>query len=74
VLNNIFTRPGEDLDRLRITPRFDRFQTYRVTGRLRASWPVDAEHQCSIGCDPTGQDTDPKAASIAWLPRALPRS
>jgi hypothetical protein len=49
----------------------DHFQTYRLTGRLRSSWPVDAEHQCIVGWDPTGQDTDPTAASIVWSP-ALP--
>lgn len=49
----------------------DRAQTYRLTGRVRASWPADAEHQCFFGWDPTGQDTDPAAVSIVWS-SALP--
>jgi hypothetical protein len=43
-----------------------RRETYRVTGQVRASWPLDPEHQCFVGCDPTGQDTDPQAATIQW--------
>ena len=41
-------------------------QTYRLSGRLRCTWAVDLAHECRIGLDPTGQDTDPLAATIVW--------
>jgi hypothetical protein len=41
-------------------------ETYRLTGRVRASWAVDFEHQVLVGVDRTGQDSDPGAASIEW--------
>lgn len=40
--------------------------TYRLEGRLRASWPVDIERGCHVGYDPTGQVGDPEAATIVW--------
>jgi hypothetical protein len=43
-----------------------RFETYLLSGRLRATWPVDWEHQCLVGYDLTGQDQNPGAASIRW--------
>ena len=43
-----------------------RLETYRLTGKVRASWAVDDQHQCWVGCDPTGQDNDPKATTIVW--------
>jgi hypothetical protein len=45
-------------------------ETYRLSGRVRASWPVDDTHQTYVGFDPTGQVADPQAASIHWT--ALP--
>jgi len=42
--------------------------TYRLSARLRASWPVDATHQVRLGLDPTGQDTDPEAPTVVWSP------
>ncbi len=45
-----------------------RLETYRLTGRLRASWSLDREHQSFIGHDPTGQEADAKAATIVWTP------
>ncbi|MBN2506183.1 MAG: hypothetical protein JXQ71_05765 [Verrucomicrobia bacterium] len=47
-----------------------RRETYILTGRVRSSWALDREHQCFVGFDPTGQDSDPRAASIEWT--ALP--
>ena len=44
--------------------------TYRLSGKVRSSWPVDMEHYCQVGYDPTGQDSDPKASTIVW--QALP--
>jgi hypothetical protein len=44
----------------------DADETYRLSGRLRSSWAVDEKHQCFIGYDPTGQDEDPRAATIQW--------
>lgn len=41
-------------------------QTYRISARVRSTWPVDEKHACRIGIDPTGQDGDPKAATIEW--------
>jgi hypothetical protein len=41
-------------------------ETYRLTGRVRASWPLDFEHQTSVGVDATGQDNDPNAPTIVW--------
>jgi hypothetical protein len=49
-----------------------RLDTYRLTGRVRCSWPVDVEHQMMVGVDPTGQEKDPKAETIRWL--ILPKS
>lgn len=52
--------------------KLSRLDTYRLAGRVRCSWPVDDVHQACIGYDPTGQDADPKAATIVWttLPNA----
>jgi hypothetical protein len=44
----------------------DRAETYRLSGRVRSSWPVDPERRCAVGYDPTGQIEDPKAATITW--------
>lgn len=41
-------------------------ETYRLTGRVRSSYPVDVDRQCFVGYDPTGQDTDPEAPTIRW--------
>jgi hypothetical protein len=38
---------------------------------VRSSWPVDHEHQCQVGYDPTGQDEDPQAATIVWTTMPL---
>ena len=43
-----------------------RLDTYRLAGKVRSSWPADVEHYCQVGYDPTGQDGDPKAATIVW--------
>jgi hypothetical protein len=43
-----------------------RIQTYRLSGLFRSTWVLDTEHQSLIGYDPTGQDSDPKAATILW--------
>ena len=43
-----------------------RADTYRLSGRVRCSWAADDAHQCYVGIDPTGQDTDPNASTIAW--------
>jgi hypothetical protein len=43
-----------------------RAETYRLSGRVRCTWPVDSEHACMIGFDPTGQTADAKAATIVW--------
>jgi hypothetical protein len=43
-----------------------RFDTYRLAGQLRSSWPVDLEHQCFVGWDPTGQAKNPQAETIRW--------
>lgn len=43
-----------------------RLDTYRLAGKVRSSWPVDMDHYCQIGYDPTGQDTDAKAPTIVW--------
>lgn len=48
----------------------DRGETYRLTARLRCSWPRDDEHACEIGYDPTGQATDPAAKTIQWQAHA----
>lgn len=41
-------------------------ESYRITGKVRCSWPVDIEHTCTVGFDPTGQTDDPKADTIVW--------
>ncbi len=43
-----------------------KLETYRLSGRVRSTWPVDEKHSCMIGFDPTGQDTDPDAGTIQW--------
>lgn len=43
-----------------------RIETYRTSGQVRSSYAVDNKHQCYIGIDPTGQDSDAKAATIDW--------
>jgi hypothetical protein len=45
-------------------------ETYRLRGKVRASWAVSDKHKAMIGWDPTGQTEDPKAATIHWT--ALP--
>lgn len=46
-------------------------ETYRLSGRLRSSYPIDEKHACCIGYDPTGQVDDPAAVTIVWtkMPR-----
>jgi hypothetical protein len=41
-------------------------ETYRLSGRVRSTWPVDDKHACFVGFDATGQDVDPKADTIEW--------
>ncbi|MDM8008111.1 MAG: hypothetical protein QUV05_18375 [Phycisphaerae bacterium] len=47
-----------------------RLDTYRLSGKVRCSWPVELDHYCQVGYDPTGQDADPKASTIVW--KSLP--
>jgi hypothetical protein len=42
------------------------FETYRVSGKLRCTWPVQIDRACYIGYDPTGQTDNPKADTIVW--------
>ncbi|MBN1417653.1 MAG: hypothetical protein JXP34_02695 [Planctomycetes bacterium] len=48
-----------------------RHETYRIAGRVRSSWAFAVEQGCLVGFDPTGQDADPKAATIIWTPLPL---
>jgi hypothetical protein len=41
-------------------------ETYRLSGQVRASWPIDETHQTYVGYDPTGQVEDPLAKTIVW--------
>ncbi|GMU23856.1 MAG: hypothetical protein AMXMBFR13_39340 [Phycisphaerae bacterium] len=43
-----------------------RFETYRVSGQVRCSWPMTHETRCRVGLDPTGQTDDPNASTIQW--------
>ncbi len=43
-----------------------RADTYRLSGQVRSSWPLDVDHQCRVGYDPTGQTNDPGAKTIVW--------
>lgn len=43
-----------------------KLQTYRLSGKVRSTWPVDDKHACLVGFDPTGQDVNPKADTIQW--------
>jgi hypothetical protein len=43
-------------------------ETYRVSGLVRSTWPLDVEHQCFVGLDETGQVDDPRAKTIIWTP------
>ncbi len=64
----VFLPPGEPGDGgyVQGVGGLDPSQTYRLKGRLRSSWAVDFEHQLLIGLDPTGQENDPKGATINW--------
>ena len=44
----------------------ERVENYRVAGRVRSSWALDSQHECLVGLDPTGQEDDARAATIAW--------
>lgn len=44
----------------------DPSHTYRISGKVRCSWPVDMKHQQYVGWDPTGQTDDPQAPTIVW--------
>jgi hypothetical protein len=43
-----------------------RLDTYRLSGKVRCSWPVEIDHRCQVGYDPTGQGSDPTASTIVW--------
>lgn len=43
-----------------------RFDTFRLSGRVRASYALGPEQQTEVGYDPTGQGTDPTAPTIVW--------
>ncbi len=40
--------------------------TYRVSGKIRSTWVIDDKHVAMVGIDPTGQTTDPDAATVLW--------
>jgi hypothetical protein len=43
-----------------------KFETYRLSGKVRSTWPVDDKHACLVGFDATGQDVNPKSDTIEW--------
>lgn len=43
-------------------------ETYRASGRVRSSYPLDEKHACMVGYDLSGQTVDPNATTITWLP------
>lgn len=43
-----------------------KLETYRLSGKVRSTWPVDEKHACLVGFDATGQDVNPKADTIEW--------
>lgn len=46
--------------------KLDKTTVYRLSVRVRASWPHDDQHQALVGVDPTGQTDDPLAKTIEW--------
>ncbi|MCX8156435.1 MAG: carboxypeptidase-like regulatory domain-containing protein [Verrucomicrobiae bacterium] len=44
----------------------NRFAAYRLTGKIRSSWPLDWQHQTMVGIDPTGQTENPDAPTVQW--------
>jgi hypothetical protein len=42
------------------------FDTYRLSGRVRSSYALDADYRTEVGFDTTGQQDDPKAPTIVW--------
>jgi hypothetical protein len=46
----------------------DHLETYRLSARARCTWQMSNNHSLYVGYDPTGQDTDPAATSIVWVP------
>jgi hypothetical protein len=57
---------------VQVAANLNRSDTYLLSGKIRSTWPVDLEHQCFVGFDPTGQKDDPQAGTIQWktLPAA----
>jgi hypothetical protein len=43
-----------------------KLETYRLSGKVRSTWPVDEKHACMVGFDATGQDVNPKADTVEW--------
>ncbi len=73
--NRILRVMGDKVDRSTVDGGFvqrveglSHVDTYRVWGLVRSSWPVDVEHACYVGIDPTGQDENPSADTIRWTP------
>jgi hypothetical protein len=46
--------------------KLEKNAAYRLSVRVRASWPLDDQHQAMVGVDPTGQTDDPLAKTIEW--------
>lgn len=46
--------------------KLEKATAYRLSVRVRASWPLDDQHQAMVGIDPTGQTDDPLAKTIEW--------
>jgi hypothetical protein len=44
----------------------NQLETYRLSGKVRSTWPVDDKHACLVGFDVTGQDVNPEADTIEW--------
>jgi hypothetical protein len=51
--------------------KLDAKASYRLAVRVRASWPLDDQHQAMVGIDPTGQTDDPLAKTVVWT--SLPK-
>ncbi len=64
----VFAAGGEPFDGgfVQRVEGLSRAESYRLAGRVRASWAADFEHETAVGLDPSGQETDPQAPTIQW--------
>ena len=66
VIGGSFNKKKSDGGFVQQVTGLSRGETYRLSGKVRSTWPASDRHQCYVGLDPTGQIDDPKASTIVW--------